>query len=332
MDTETLQTVRVPAPRRRRRGLRALVLVLAGVLGLATGALVYLDTEMDRVGPIASLAPGAAGPENLLIVGSDSREDLPPDLEGSFGDFAGARADVIIVAHVADGRPQMLSLPRDLKVEVPGEGTDKINAAYAYGGPDLLVRTVSENTGIPVHRYLEIDFGGFAAIVNALGGIELDFPHPARDLKSGLSVEEPGRQTVDGATALAYVRSRSYQELQGGEWVDVRTGDIERTGRQREVLAAIAEKITDPSGLIRAPSAMAAVARQVTVDQDTRAWHLAWFALGFRTGGEAETVSLPVVGSSEGGVSYVVADQPQADEVVAAFIQGRPLPVEPIGE
>ena len=95
---------------------------------------------MTDAGTLTALAPGDGV---YLIVGSDSRANLPDDLGGNFGDFPGARADVIILAQVANGRRQLLSIPRDLKVELPGHGTEKINAAYSLGGPDLLVEAVA---------------------------------------------------------------------------------------------------------------------------------------------------------------------------------------------
>ena len=151
---------------------------------------------MEDAGPMPSLA---AGEGVYLIVGSDSRENLPDDLDGSFGDFAGARADVIILAQVVDGRRQLLSIPATSGSRFRAR-VNKINAAYAFGGPDLLVETVANATGVRPNHYLEVEFGGFAGIVDALGGIELDIPYPARDAKSGLNLDA-GVQTVDGATA-----------------------------------------------------------------------------------------------------------------------------------
>ena len=187
----------------QRWTIRILILLVLAAATLV--ALTFLaDFQMEDAGPMPSLA---AGDGTYLIVGSDSRENLPDDLEGSFGDFAGARADVIILAQVVDGRRQLLSIPRDLRVDIPGQGVNKVNAAYAFGGPDLLVETVANATGVRPNHYLEVEFGGFAGIVDALGGIELDIPYPVRDAKSGLNLDA-GVQTVDGATALvAYAES-----------------------------------------------------------------------------------------------------------------------------
>ncbi len=288
------------------------------------GATFLADFQMEDAGPMPSLA---AGDGVYLIVGSDSRENLPDDLDqGFFGDFGGSRADVIILAQVADGRRQLLSLPRDLKVEIPGHGVDKINAAYAYGGPDLLAETVAIATGIRPNHYLEVEFGGFAGIIDALGGIELDVPYAARDNKSGL-VLEPGVQKVNGATALAYARSRSYEEFRDGQWVAQGGGDIARAARQREVLTKMMAGAASPSGLIRSPLVVTAVGSHLTADSELTIFDLARTGWDMRSAGVTESMTLPVFGSEEGGISYLVRDDPAATEVLNAFSAGQPLPV-----
>ena len=138
-----------------------------------------------------STTPGAAtDPSTFLLIGSDSRENIPDDFDDFFGVAPGQRADVIMLLQVLpeEGRAQILSIPRDLKVELDGYGIQKINAAYAFGGGPLLVSSVREATGLPIHHYVEVDFAGFAAIVDEVGGVSINFPNPARDGKSGLSV------------------------------------------------------------------------------------------------------------------------------------------------
>ncbi len=317
-----------PPVRRRRRyssGQRwilgilwVLVIGAAALLGLTFLA----DSRMGDAGTLPSLAEGDGV---YLIVGSDSRENLPDDLEGSFGDFTGARTDVIILAQVVNGRRQLLSIPRDLKVDIPGEGTNKINAAHALGGPDLLVETVAGATGIRPNHYVEVEFAGFAGIVDALGGIELEFPYPARDSKSGLEVDA-GTQMVDGATALAYARSRQFEELQDGEWVAQGGGDIARAARQREVLTKIMAKASSGSGLVRSPWVIAAIGSNLSADSDLRMFTLARTGWGMRSASEIDSVTLPVFGTEEDGVSYLVRDDPAAQELIDAFLAGQPLP------
>ena len=300
------------------RILFLLVLVAAALLGLA----LLTDFQMGDAGHLPALAEGD---DVYLIVGTDSRENLPDDLEGSFGDFEGSRADVIILAQVVDGRRQLLSIPRDLRVDIPGHGTDKINAAYAFGGPDLLVETVAGATGIRANHYLEVEFGGFAGIVDALGGIELDIPYPARDLKSGLDIAA-GTQTVDGATALAYARSRSYEELRDGEWVAQGGGDIARAARQRQVLTEIIGEASSVSGMVRSPWVLGALGSHLTADSDLNLLTLVGTGWAMRSAEETDSVTLPVFGVEDGGVAYLERDEPAATEVLDAFAAKRPLP------
>ena len=309
-------------PGARRWTIR--LLLLAIVLTATAIVVVYgVGLRMGSVGRLDSLAPGSGV---YLLVGSDSRENLPDDLEGRFGDFAGARADVIILLQVVGDRAQLLSIPRDLRVEIPGRGVGRVNAAYAYGGPDLLAETVSRATGIPIGHYLEVEFGGFAAIVDALGGIELDFPYPARDLKSGLAVEEAGTQVVDGATALAYVRSRTYEEYRDGRWRLTDGGDIARTQRQQEVLVEIMDRASSPAGLVRSPWVLFEASGHLSADAASGVGDLARLGLAFRRAATTEKATLPVAGRTEGGVAYVVMRQPEADAVLEAFRRGDPLP------
>ena len=322
IDQSASPTSTVVPARRRRVGWGGRILLLALVLLIAlTGVVLYTQTTMRDVGNLGSLG---AGEGVYLIVGSDSRANLPPDLEGNFGDFPGARADVIMLVQVVEGRRQLLSIPRDLKVDVPGQGTQKINAAFSLGGGELMVETVALATGIRANHYLEIDFGGFAAIVDALGGIELDFPFPTRDLNANLSIETTGLQTVDGATALAYARSRGYEELRDGTWVGERTGDLARTGRQRQVLLEILDKASSPAGLARSPLVMVAAARHLGADSGTSVIDLGQLGWAMRSAGVTDSLTLPVEISSEGGVSYVVPVPPAAD-VLAAFLNRQPL-------
>ena len=312
--------------RRRRfsRGQRW-VLGILGVAVLGTAAVLALMLFADfRMGDAGQLSALDDGDGVYLIVGSDSRENLPDDLEGRFGDIGGARADTINLAQVAEGRRQLISIPRDLKVDIPGHGTNKINAAYAFGGPNLLVETVAQATGIRANHYLEVEFAGFAGIVDALGGIELDFPYPARDLKSGLDVSA-GVQTVDGATALAFVRSRSYEENRDGSWVGSGGGDIARAERQREALLRIMEKASSPATLLRSPVIISAVGSNLIADSDVNLFILARTAWRMRFAGQTDAATLPVTGSSEGGVAYLVEVEPDASEMLAAFAAGEPL-------
>jgi LCP family protein required for cell wall assembly len=289
----------------------------------------------EEVVAVLSDRPDSRGdPLNVLLIGSDSRENLPEDFEGNFGDFGGQRADVIMVVQLDpdDGSARVLSLPRDLRVEIAGHGTDKLNAAYAYGGGSLTVQTVRDNTGIPIHHYTEIDFFGFASLVDALGGVVLDFPFPARDLKSGLRVES-GRQRLSGSTALAYARSRSYQELQNGQWVSVDANDIGRTRRQQQLIFAILAEAKHPSTIAEAGRLIEAFAGYTTVDAtlDQRTLiDLAW-AMRSLSPEKIESVTLPTLTRTIDGVYFEVPDEPTAGRVLTAFKEGGALTLVAVG-
>jgi LCP family protein required for cell wall assembly len=309
--------------------LGLLIAAVVAVFG-AVAFVYFIDSKIDRIPDEAlpSLQEDVdQGFRNILIVGSDSREDLPEGFE-NFGSFAGERTDVIMVAHVVPGQSgQLLSLPRDLKVAIPDNGTNRINAAFVFGGPDLLVQTIQNSFGIPIHHYVEIDFGGFARVVDALGGITKTFDNPARDRKSGLNVEA-GTQTMNGETALAYARSRSYQELIDGSWKSVDGSDIGRTHRQQEVLLLMFDQATSASAAFNLPRFASTFAEQITADSGFSTSvmiELGRAALGLDSG-EIETMTLPVTGSTEGGVAYVIPIEPDAQSVVDAFIAGEPFP------
>lgn len=323
----------VAPPRRLSTGKKVLLgMLIVAVLGVfgTVGYIYYLDSKIEKIPDEAlpSLEDDVEqGFRNILVVGSDSREDLPEGFE-NFGSFEGERTDVIMVAHVVPGEGgQLLSLPRDLKVDIPGNGTNRINAAFVFGGPDLLVQTIQDNFDIPIHHYVEIDFGGFARVVDSLGGVTKTFDNPARDLKSGLDVPA-GVVVMDGETALAYARSRSYQEKINGEWISVDGSDIGRTHRQQEVLLLMFDQATSPSSAFSLPGFASTFAEQITADAGFTPGvmvDLGRSVLGLSSSA-IETMTLPVTGSTEGGVAYVVRVEPDATTVLDAFIAGTDFP------
>jgi polyisoprenyl-teichoic acid--peptidoglycan teichoic acid transferase len=275
--------------------------------------------------PLTQTPAGANDPRTFLLVGSDRREGLPPGFEHT-GRFGGQRADTIMLLTVRprDGVVQMLSIPRDLKISFNGR-VGRINATFSDGPADL-VRAVSEVIGAPIHHYMEVDFGGFAGIVDAIGGVRMTFPYPARDLKAQLSVEA-GTQLLDGKTALALARSRSYQELRGGTWVNVDANDFGRTRRQQDILMAIMTQIEPPSSASEFSGLVSALGGFVTTDSNFREdaiIQLAWSMRNIRTD-DMDAATLPGRSSLEGGVSYVVREEPAATEMIAAFNAGRPI-------
>lgn len=316
-----------PPPRAHRGRKIILIGLILGVTAVfaAIGLLLWTSSKVDRQ-PVANLDP-ADGQRNILIVGTDSRENLPEGFEGNFGKFGGSRTDVIMLVHFIPGeRAQILSLPRDLKVTIPGHETNRINAAFVFGGPDLLIDTVKLNLDLAVNNYVEIDFAGFAALVDAIGGVELTFDNPARDKKSGLDVEA-GTQLLLGPQALAYARSRSYEELKDGAWKGVGNNDIARTRRQQEVLLALFDQATSKGNALNLPSFAATVAEEITTDESLTVGvmvELGRAILSLRSQDlEAATLPVKIVNEER---SYVVPVEPEATAVLEAFKAGNPFP------
>jgi LCP family protein required for cell wall assembly len=227
---------RIGRPRFRLRYLW-LLLVLWVVYLIAVPFFAW--SKADKVNAFPSgHRPADQSGTNYLLVGSDSRAGLTPAQRKALhtGNAAGKRTDTIVLVHTGSGPTLTMSIPRDSLVPIPGYGTTKINAAFAYGGPKLLVQTVEQDTGIHIDHYVEIGLGGFVNIVDSVGGITICPSHNMNDKLANLHVKK-GCQHADGPVALAYARSRH---------ADPKLGDIARGGQQREVMAAVGHKALSP--------------------------------------------------------------------------------------
>jgi LCP family protein required for cell wall assembly len=200
------------------------------------------------------------------------------------------------------GPVSLLSIPRDLWVDIAGTGKkSRINSAY-QSGPTALVRTVQQALGIPIDHYVEIDFQGFKALVDAIGGVRVCFPTPARDTHTGLNITAPGCYVLDGIQGLAYTRSRYYESFENGQWVRDGTSDIGRTKRQREFVntaleAALAQIKGNPMNTGRV---LAASTGAIRLDDGLNVLDAAG-ALRGAVGAGLQEYSLPVVGKVIGG-------------------------------
>jgi LCP family protein required for cell wall assembly len=303
-----------------------LVLANVAIIGVIwvvqTGNSLFADAKTDD--EVASvLDPTTGGARTILVVGSDSRAGLD-DLDG-FGNFSGARGDVVMLVRVDPdtNEARMLSIPRDLWVSIPGHGENRINAAYAFGGPKLMVQTIKQNLDVAVNNYVEIDFVGFQALVDELGGVRIDFPNAARDSKSGLDVAA-GTDLLDGDDALAYARSRHYQENINGSWRSVEASDIGRTARQQEVMRALVSRLKSPSSITEAGDIASAMSSHMTIDTNLASESVAsmvWNYKGIITGSIAGE-TLPTTGRTIGGRSVQIAKEPEASAVLADFRTG----------
>jgi LCP family protein required for cell wall assembly len=286
----------------------------------------YLDSRLHRVDVLDDYAgrPGDTPGTNWLIVGSDSREGLSKAQRSKLhtGRAAGKRTDTMMLLHMGAGGTSLVSFPRDSYVSIPGHGFNKINAAYAFGGPKLLLRTIEGATGVHVDHYAEIGLGGFAGMVDAVGGVNMCIKEPVKDVDAGLNLKA-GCQTLNGGEALGYVRSRhAFAE-----------GDLARVQHQRQVLAALVSKATSPGTIIN-PFRIWPLALHATdnfeVDKGDHLYNLMGFAWGMRgvTKGDAVTTTVPIAGfgSSPAAGSYIRWDTAKAGLLFSAIKNDRPIP------
>jgi LCP family protein required for cell wall assembly len=315
-----------PPRRRRRWGRRLFSLLLVLVIALAVVA-VLADRRLERTDALADYQgrPAATPGTDWLIVGSDSREGLSAAQKRSLatGDVGGRRTDTIMLLHIprgVGGDPVLVSLPRDSYVPIPGRGQNKLNAAFSLGGPDLLVRTVENVTGIRVDHYLEIGFGGFAQIVDKVGGVNLCIEKPINDPNAGLNVKA-GCQVLNSRKALGYVRTRK-----GGQ------GDLDRVERQQQFVGALMDKIASPgvalNPLRSVPLALDG-AGALIVDDSDHVHHLGRLAFTLRdiSSGGGVTTTVPIGGGATraNAGSVLLWDRPKALALFGALKEDRPV-------
>lgn len=293
-----------------------LVVLLLVAYPVALGAVAW--TGLGRVDALPAATAATPG-RTYLVVGSDSRKGLTATQRRQLhtGTAPGQRTDTIMLLHVpAGGGPTVLmSVPRDSYVEIPGRGRNKVNAAFSLGGPKLLAQTLERATGVQIDDYVEIGFGGFASMVDAVGGVQICPQRAMKDPKAGIDLRK-GCQQADGPAALGYARAR---------YSDPR-GDLGRVERQREVLAAIVSKATSPSTILnpfRTFPLASAGAGALTVDQQTGPLAFVQFVLGMRAtaGGNAVSLTVPVQGtaSRSGAGAVVLWDEAKAQQVFSAL-------------
>jgi LCP family protein required for cell wall assembly len=203
----------------------------------------------------------------------------------------------------------MLAVPRDTLVDIPGVGKDKINAAYADGGPELTAETLENLTGLRINDYVVVNFGGVEEIVDAMGGLTLEVDNPIQVGIDGRRVSIPaGTQELNGLEALAFVRYR------GGP-----TADIGRIGRQQKFLRELAQQSTSPANLPRLPATAAATWRNI--DTNMNLLQAARFAIRTRLSGIEGAELYPGTPQYIGGVSYWVPDKEAGEKVVSETIE-----------
>jgi polyisoprenyl-teichoic acid--peptidoglycan teichoic acid transferase len=335
-----VQTSRAARGRERARRIRRRLLVGCSVLlvfmvVLTTAGYGYVHYRFGQIRSVK--VPGlrkttTGRPMNLLVVGSDSRAGLD-DADGPrYGDVGGQRNDVTLIVRVepASKRVSLLSIPRDLVVPIAGTGAqNRINAAFS-AGPGQLVQTIEQNFGIPINHYVLIDFHGFQAIVDALDGIDVRFPYPARDALSGLDVAQAGCIHLNGARALALARSRHFTYAKGGVWRSDPLADLGRIRRQHAFLqalveAALARGLTNP---VRANAFIGSLIHEVTKDSALKVRDVIRLAASFRSFKPSRLTSYTLPVTEPGGDhplgAVLVPKQPDTERTVDRFLGRTP--------
>ncbi|TDC76699.1 LCP family protein [Actinomadura sp. 7K507] len=284
----------------RKWGRRRVVIGCGGtalgvVLLLAGGLYLLQRTYNDDVNRISGAMPTTSGRpsstgrgENWLLIGSDKRADIPS---------MGARADTVMLVHMSESgdRVSVIAIPRDGWVPVPGHGTTKINAAFAHGGPALLIRAVEQLTRVRVDHYAALDFGGFVEMTDALGGVDVTITKRTHDPMHDRTWEA-GRQHLNGVEALDFVRQR---------W-NLPSGDLDRIKRQQAFLNALADKALDTRNPIKIDRFIRAATKSVSVDGTVTAGMLRGLARRLLDTSMLEYLTTPVSKTAQRGEQSVV--------------------------
>ncbi|MGB7818268.1 MAG: LCP family protein, partial [Ornithinibacter sp.] len=315
------------------RGLTLLLVAVVAWFGytVVTPFHAWSSVTREDTTPEGDRPPGADG-HTYLLVGTDSREGLSAEERAALGvggDAEGRRTDSIILVHTpgGSGKPVLISVPRDSYLPIPGHGSNKVNAAFAIGGPTLLVETLEQATGLPIDGYVEIGFGGFAGVVDSLGGVEVCVKEDIKDAKADIDLTK-GCQVLGGKDSLGYVRAR---------YSDPR-GDLGRAERQRQFLGAVMREAATPSTVLNPFTwwnFTHTAASSVIVGEDTSLLD-SWRILStMRKVSSDEALSLVVPLSSTNTTtsagSSVIWNTERADALFTMLRDGTPIDEPPPG-
>lgn len=243
-------------------------------------------------------------PVNIVLIGSDSRRG------------EAARSDTLMFMRVDFDRNRvyLMSIPRDTRVEIPGRGRDKINAAYAYGQASLAIRTVESFLGVDLNHYVEVDFQGFKKLVDTVGGIDITVPKGINDRSYEYRMFIPkGPQHMNGTTALNYVRYRHGDS------------DFDRADRQQVFLRALAENVLTVKTIFKLPTVIGIFDENVGTDMSKRDMLSLGGFMRQLPKDRIETITVPGKPTMIGGVSYVEPDRGALSAILAAIEAGRSI-------
>jgi LCP family protein required for cell wall assembly len=316
-----------PAARSRKRRRIAMIVGIVVVVLLLVGgvaAYAYVQSVGNKINSVTNADPTLAAllkanqatttagqPFYVVLMGSDTRKGQ-----------AQQRSDSLIVARIDPQKKkvQMISLPRDSRVAIPGYGTTKINAAATYGGPKLVIKTVEQLTGLTISHYVNINFTGFRDVVDAIGGVWVNVPINIYDTQASAfgkkyATLKKGYQKLDGAHALTFARTRHY----------FASGDYQRMKDQQILIKAIATQALSLSNVFKASSIVDAVASNL--DTDMTPAEIASLVLEFKgmKAGNIQSITAPSAPKYINGVSYVIINKTSLARVISRMKQGLSL-------
>ena len=320
--------------------------------GLAGGGYYYSKWRFNQIPKIVVphikyTAPGA--PFNILAIGSDSRAGLPSQLAQMTGasSVSGQRSDVVKIIHVdpVNATVQILSIPRDTVVTLLANQDlygkyNRINVNIG-NGPALLAKTITANFGIPINHVVEVSFGGLVNAAEAVGGVYLRFAHPVSDVESGLYVRHPGCQNINGAQALALMRSRHLlYSLTNAKWPSngaalYRAGDLTalanegwdydgtsdygRITRQNAFLISMFQRVKGSlSNPIKMNDFLSNLPKGIAIDSTFTFNQIIGLALKFHSMSSSaiQTYTLPTVSGNLGAADVLFIQQPTAQQLL----------------
>ena len=313
----------------------ALIVATATMVGAVVAVNYVIDVKLKSVTRVGlHTAAASSGPLNFLLVGSDSRAftNGNPGAQQSFGtdqSNGGQRSDTMMVVRLDPDHHKTLvvSFPRDMWVNVPGQGRTKINSAY-NDGPQKVIDTLKADYNININHFIRVDFRSFQGVVNAIGSVPVYVPFQARDDLTGLYTPSPGCKLLSGADALAYVRSRELQYYSPSKrrWMPAdAVPDINRIARQQQFIKqlagiAVQKSLRDP---LVGNQILNRVLENLTLDQglskdDVLALVDAFRTVNPRDTGHVQFTTLPwSEGPNQDGQNVLYLKEPDADAVLA---------------
>jgi polyisoprenyl-teichoic acid--peptidoglycan teichoic acid transferase len=236
---------------------------------------------------------------NILVVGVDAG-----DFKNNTYRSGAGRTDTIMIFSInqQSNKVSLISIPRDTYVDIPGRGKDKINHAYAFGGMDLSIKTISQFLGIPINHYAKINFDAFTKIVDGLGGVTVDVTEDVRSYTDNRIKVAKGRQKLDGNNAFEYIQTRE--------------GDISRVQRQQKFVKALADQAISVSSIAKLPGILDNISSSVQTDMSPK--EMLELAMNMRSmsPGNMKNEIIPGQAGMLKGVSYWFPDEVASKEIV----------------